>query len=208
MMRRSLTTLSRLLTRRWPLWMMMHPPWFHQDEDEDSHKLIFTTIPTPHVLHASIPSTCFDLWTIYDECDYGYVRTSSCDIMLHTTSCANFVCQIMFETPLAFSYAMHKIAELTSLKPYLIVTMPSPLNWIWFVNMAYMTSFWFMVFAYFVMILPWYLCIIWVIPFICHAMNTYLWTCIDLHVQFLLVLLWVLFLLATTLILLFIRKPP
>ena len=26
----------------------MHPPWFHQDEDEDSHKLIFTTTPTPH----------------------------------------------------------------------------------------------------------------------------------------------------------------
>ena len=46
MTRLSSTTPYLQWRQRWPWWTMMHPTWFHQDEDD--HDLVFNTSPTTH----------------------------------------------------------------------------------------------------------------------------------------------------------------
>ena len=64
--------------------------------------------------HAIFSSTCFDLTSIY----HAHVMTSSCASMLHRTSCANYICHIMFAIPKLLSYAMSEIAHITSLNSF------------------------------------------------------------------------------------------
>jgi hypothetical protein len=118
--------------------------WCHQDDDVDHKLVFSTSpTPHEHLdhdnigdgttlvplvdfdclhdddlpiamLHASMPTTCFDKPPIYDKYDDEHVECISCDAMLHRISCDNSLGHIMFDTPLDLSYVMHEISDIAS----------------------------------------------------------------------------------------------
>ena len=66
------------------------------------------------MLHACIPTTCFDEPPIYDTYDDEHVECISCDAILHRISCDNSLGHIMFDNPLDLSYVMHEISHIAS----------------------------------------------------------------------------------------------